>query len=534
MALSALLTTLTLTAASPALADQTLGLGQAANADGVVTSWRIQTATPQTVRLRSTQDLMSGTATTATSDPVAAGTTPLQQAVAARLPIAAGGKLALLGSSGSPTVDATVEPDGDGDGYGDTTQDACATDFTDHEAPCGGTATFGSPLTLTPDPRGFSGSGGPMQALQQLAPGAARATAPLSAGILTRWRARIDPLRGDTVLQVLRPKPSTTDDVVVAETAPIHVTDAGVVTLPAAIVVKTGDRLAARSVLNAPIPSSDLGAVAYRAGDDLEIQQPPAKVQETFTGASGTYNGRRLLVQADVEPDADGDGKGDVTQDSADVRVTGSAPAAVEATESWSHAYTLSNVGPDAALDLRVEIRPGFAAPGFGPAGSSCTDITATQGDGVVCTLPKLAAGASVSFGPGFIEAAIWPPFPGHEPRRSRSPRSRPTPIPPTTRRRSARRSSPTPPSSRRRRSPRSRRAPTSSAARVTTTSCAAPCSATAWSATTAATCSRAWAATTAWRVAPATTCWTRATATTASPARRARTGSAAGPATTS
>ncbi|MCW2986788.1 MAG: calcium-binding protein, partial [Conexibacter sp.] len=102
-----------LAVAAPALADQTLNLGQPSGADGVVTAWRIQTTTQQTVRLRSTQALTSGTATTATSDPVAVapGATVT---VPARLPIAAGGQLALLDGSGPPQVSATVEPDADG------------------------------------------------------------------------------------------------------------------------------------------------------------------------------------------------------------------------------------------------------------------------------------------------------------------------------------------------------------------------------------------------------------------------------------
>ena len=37
---------------------------------------------------------------------------------------------------------------------------------------------------------------------------------------------------------------------------------------------------------------------------------------------ASAYADRRLLVQADVEPDADGDGKGDVSQDSADLVLT--------------------------------------------------------------------------------------------------------------------------------------------------------------------------------------------------------------------
>src|SRR4051794_826529 len=265
-ALGALLLTLAI-AAAPARADQTIGLGQPAGGDGVVTSWRVQSPATQTARLRSTQLLMVGTATTATSDSVTLVGSPAVQTFAARLPIAAGGRRARLGASGTSQLQAPVEPDGDGDGYGDTTQDACVGDFSDHTAPCGGTATLGSPLTLAPDPRGFSGSGSPMQALQQSAPGTTPA-API-AGLVTRWRVRVEPAAGDTVLQILRPTPGASTFTVVAESAAVHVTTPDVVTVPAQLPVQAGDRLAARSV------SGDLGAVAYRSGDVLGIRQPP-------------------------------------------------------------------------------------------------------------------------------------------------------------------------------------------------------------------------------------------------------------------
>jgi hypothetical protein len=135
--------------AAPALADQTLGLGQASDVDGVVTSWTVTSGSPQpAVRLRSEQTTGSGTVTTATTDPVDAAP---GRALAARLPIAADGRLALVGATGSPALQARVEPDGDGDGYGDTTQDACPKDFTSQATPCTGTTTIGSPLTLAPE-----------------------------------------------------------------------------------------------------------------------------------------------------------------------------------------------------------------------------------------------------------------------------------------------------------------------------------------------------------------------------------------------
>src|SRR4051794_5654958 len=111
-ALGALLLTLAITAA-PAQADQTLHPGDVAATDAVVTSWTIKGAAGRTVQLRSTQDVArpTGPATppTATSDAVTPGSD--SQTFSARLPIAAGGKLALLGGTGSETVTATVVPD---------------------------------------------------------------------------------------------------------------------------------------------------------------------------------------------------------------------------------------------------------------------------------------------------------------------------------------------------------------------------------------------------------------------------------------
>jgi Ca2+-binding RTX toxin-like protein len=299
---------LSLTLAGTARADQTLGLGDPSATDAVVTSWQLTSGLAQSgVKLRSLQALGGGgTAPTATSDPVTAAPS---QPIAARLPIAVGGTLTLVGATGSPTVAATAEPDADGDGYGDTTQDACPSDFTAHAAPCPGGTTAGAPLTLAPDPRGF-GDGNPIQALRYFDPSFSASPLPYPS-VVTRWRFRAQPGSGDTVLQVVR-RDSQYGMTVVAETAPQHVTDDGVVSLPAQIPVDGAFTVAARSVHAGS--SSDLGAVAYAPGEDLYTQQPPATAGGSFT-VGPTYAGRRLLVQADVEPDKDRDGKGDISQE---------------------------------------------------------------------------------------------------------------------------------------------------------------------------------------------------------------------------
>ncbi|HWI74413.1 MAG TPA: hypothetical protein VNT55_20805, partial [Baekduia sp.] len=180
-----------LSAAGTATADTTLGLGQPAPYDGVVTAWTIQGAAGQTVQLRARQALGGGgTVTTTTSSPIAITASP--QTISARQAIPAGGSLALDGASGSPTVAATVEPDSDGDAYGDTTQDACPGNVLDHTAPCDGTMTIGSPLFLQPD---TTYSGGALDAIQLSAAGTIPA-APKD-GVLVRFRYRADPAKGD-------------------------------------------------------------------------------------------------------------------------------------------------------------------------------------------------------------------------------------------------------------------------------------------------------------------------------------------------
>jgi Ca2+-binding RTX toxin-like protein len=381
--LAAALLTLALAGTAQA-ADQTLDLGDPSATDAVITSWQVVSGPTQAaVRLRSQQALGGGgTATTATSDPVTAAP---GAPVAARLPIAVGGTLDLVGRTGSPAIAATAEPDGDGDGYGDTTQDACPYDHAVHVAPCPGGTTAGVPLDLAPDPRGFSGSGSPLQALTYFDP-AYEASPTRDPWVLTRWRFRAQPGAGDTVLQVLS-RDSQHGMRVVAETAPQHVTDDGVVSLPAQVPVAGSFTVAARSVHAGS--SSDLGAVAYSAGEDLYTQQPPAAGAGAPFTVGTTYADRRLLVQADLEPDVDRDGKGDISQDSADLRLTGTADGA-------RHTYTVRNAGPDAAQGVTLTLRGGTIAA---PDGATCTA-------GGTCTIASLAAGATVAVTASFPAGA--------------------------------------------------------------------------------------------------------------------------------
>jgi hypothetical protein len=269
-----------------------------------------------------------------------------------------------------------------------------------------GTVTIGSPLTRAPDPAGFAPSG-EVQALQ--APVQDSADAVPRDGVLTRWRLRSLPTAGDTVLQVLRPDDDQTVFTVVAESEPVHVASTAITAVDAQLPVKAGDRIAVRSV-QAEGGASDLGAVADRVGDPIFTEQPPKTLGQTWTPPEVSVNEYELLVQAVIEPDVDQDGKGDVSQDSADLVLTGSSPAAVGNLEPWSMSYTVRNAGPDAALNVVLEISGGVVRPGTASAGMACQN---TDPNAFTCKLAKLASGASVSLSPAFATAAIYPPLGG-------------------------------------------------------------------------------------------------------------------------
>jgi hypothetical protein len=266
--------------------------------------------------------------------------------------------------------------------------------------------TIGSSLSLAPDPAGFMPSG-EVQALQ----------APIDSpevvsydGVLTRWHLRSLPTAGDTVLQVLRPdageEGEQTTFTVVAESAPVHVTSTAITAVAAGIPVKVGDRIAARSV-EAQGGASDLGAIAAHADDAILTEQPPKTLHQTWTPPTVPSGEYELLVQADLEPDVDQDGKGDYTQDSADLVLRGSAPAAVDNLEPWSMTYTVRNDGPDTAHNVGLQISGGAVPPATLPVGMECQS---TNPNAFVCRLAGLAPGASFSLSPSFITPTIYPP----------------------------------------------------------------------------------------------------------------------------
>jgi hypothetical protein len=155
------------------------GVSTSPSADGVVVRWRLQAPSPGTYLVRVISPADGGYTVTASSDPVTIGADEALWTFSTRLPIPAGGYVAMLPPStasqrwlqsapagatwtsfndapsgpvalaasvaGVSMYDADIEPDADHDGYGDVTQDACPSDATTEAAcpappPPGGTS----------------------------------------------------------------------------------------------------------------------------------------------------------------------------------------------------------------------------------------------------------------------------------------------------------------------------------------------------------------------------------------------------------
>jgi len=204
-------------------------------------------------------------------------------------------------------VEAVVEPDDDADGYGDVSQDLCP------GSPIGAGACSGSLLgsDFQGNHSSSGGSSGYDALLVQKSIGGVSTAAPFD-GVLVRWRM-LSPPAGEYGIRVLGSESGSTFRTVAAgstETVTGSSTLAGrVVSFNTRISIPQGGYvgLATPSHLQPttifPSPSSTLA----------KINDGPVGTEYHEWGAGLS---QELAYDADVEPDADHDGYGDVTQDS--------------------------------------------------------------------------------------------------------------------------------------------------------------------------------------------------------------------------
>jgi hypothetical protein len=167
-------------------------------------------------------------------------------------------------------------------------------------APASAAVTIGSTLQATPDP-GLGCPGGCTVAPATIAGGTLTAPA---AGVITRWRVRNGMIATPGRLQVLRR--NAPDAVEIAHTAQVTIPAHSTSTYEARMPIAAGDTIGLECCTGGG------SMFASVAGGSTDFWDPPLSTTPRPTTNSDVVE---LLVNADIEPDADADEFGDETQD---------------------------------------------------------------------------------------------------------------------------------------------------------------------------------------------------------------------------
>lgn len=235
------------------------------------------------------------------------------KALQAAPPLTAGGSFSV-----SPTgkrrlnLEAVLEPDEDGDGYGDASQDLCP------GSPIGATACsgtlFGSDLQGEGSTPPLPCAAGGCIKVQKTLNGASTA-APFD-GVVVRWRV-LNGEAGNYIARVMVPNPAATGGLNTGFTV-LHSSATESVTAPVPPFSKI-------STFHTRLPIPAGGYVGLKVpsltNQGFQASGGAATFVATNDGGDGltvsgqSHNGT-VLYDADIEPDADHDGYGDITQDS--------------------------------------------------------------------------------------------------------------------------------------------------------------------------------------------------------------------------
>lgn len=247
-------------------------------------------------------------------------------------PTAAGGSLS--GSSLVPerrvNLEAVLEPDEDHDGYGDASQDLCPGSPIATSA-CSG-SLFGAALQgeRSAPPAACSSS---CLYVQTALGGASTAT--FSPGVIVRWRV-LNGSSGAYRINVLTDNPGGSGGAfhayhvlgfseTVTVTAPTNAAFSQISSFPTRMPIPAG------AYVGLTVPGGSVPGFQSSAGGQAKYSRTEAPFPG-ITGVVGESHNGAILYDADIEPDVDGDGYGDITQDScptsASVHV-GPCPAAV-------------------------------------------------------------------------------------------------------------------------------------------------------------------------------------------------------------
>lgn len=207
-------------------------------------------------------------------------------------------------------IQALLEPDADSDGYGDESQDLCISDASRDRAPCTG-SLLGSGIKPGLGAGGGGTCFGNECILVQRSIRGAPSTAPFD-GVIVRWRVR--PHEDMTTRLRIVQKISLSEWKLQRSSPPVALDFSG-----------TGNRKVFTFETRLPISAGEYLGIDKPAGKLIGTSMPDpgfSAVDYVLPGADGSvvgdsaeYLNQELAFSVDVEPDADHDGYGDLTQD---------------------------------------------------------------------------------------------------------------------------------------------------------------------------------------------------------------------------
>jgi hypothetical protein len=256
-------------------------------------------------------------------------------------PVGAGGSLSVAGAPIAErrvNLEAVLEPDEDHDGYGDFSQDLCP------GSPIAVSACTGSLLGTNLQGE-FSAKPAPCLAsclYVQTALGGA-STIATSPGVIVRWRV-LNGATGDYRMYVLKDNPEGSGGMFLADRI-VGSSESEHVEAPLAATISKTSSFATRvplpvgAYIGVAVPGGNLPSFQAGAGGQAKYSRMGAPATPGVLGVVGESHEGTILYDADVEPDVDGDGYGDVSQDSCPSAATvheGPCPAAAPSGETSS------------------------------------------------------------------------------------------------------------------------------------------------------------------------------------------------------
>lgn len=130
-------------------------------------------------------------------------------------------------------------------------------------------------------------------------------------GVLVRWRVSANGASGPIAIRVMRP--GAASNLTGVATGPtVATTAAGISVFPARIPIRAGD------ALGLDFDSTNTAGMKPSSGDPatVALYHAPALLDGVTAAATVLNTGTELLLNGDIEPDADQDGFGDESQDS--------------------------------------------------------------------------------------------------------------------------------------------------------------------------------------------------------------------------